>query len=250
MNPQSTLGFILGKICIFRKLLPSIAACLAFGGISAAQESSQTDTRTAREITSRASKAAGQGLSNEKLSQPKRLEDSYPLASDRDREKNAKLLQQLVVDLLATFNNYKELHWNLSGLLYLPLHEFYQEQADYYRKQADAFAERVLSLGYSIDGRYATTARTTKIMELPSGYITDNESLKLQVDRIAILQKEIYVAIRETNESDPPTSNKLQDLAYAVDHTLWQLRIHLAKPGGLGQDLPWVSQQSRDRTGQ
>ena len=231
---------------------------LSISGIAVAQDASQKaqdqkanqkDAHVAQEVTARARHASAQGQSNEKVNSPKRIEDSFPLESNSDRQKSTQLLQQLVVDLLATFNNYKEMHWNLNGPLYLPLHEYYQQQADMYRKQADVFAERVLSLGYSVDGRYQTIARTTKITEPPAGYVTDNESIKLQVDRVTILQKEIYQDIRATADSDPPTSNKLQDLAYMVDHDLWQLRIHLKKPGSLGENLPWASQQAHDSAG-
>ena len=228
-----------------------IPACAAHAAQDDSPKANQKDKQIASEVTLRASKAAllPPSESNEKIPHPKRIEDSYPLESDAEREKSTKLLQQLVVDLLALFNQNKEAHWNLSGPLYLPLHEFYQEQADFYRKQADVFAERVLSLGYSVDGRYSTIAKTTKIPDFPAGYVSDNESLKLLVDRVTVLQKEVYQDIRETEKSDPPTSNKLQDLAYAVDHNLWQMRIHLKKPGGLGQDLPWAGQQMRDRSG-
>ena len=211
----------------------------------------QTDARLQNEVIARANVAAtdARGTSNEKIPSPKRIEDSYPLTSDAARAKSARLLQQSVVDLLTLFNDYKEAHWNLNGPLYLPLHEYYQGQADLYRKYADIFAERDLSLGYSIDGRYQTIAKTTKIPEMPAGYLTDNESLQLLVDRVTIFQKEVYQAIRDTSESDPPTSNKYQDLAYDVDHDLWQLRIHLKQPGSLGKNLPWAAQQTRNRAG-
>lgn len=222
----------------------------AFAQDTQAQKANQADARTAQDAKARAGNTPGQGQSNEKFAQPKRIEDSYPLTSDADRTKSAKLLQQLTVDLLALFNQSKESHWNVNGPLYLPLHEQYQEQADLYRAQADIFAERNLQLGYSVDGRYSTIARTSTIPDFPAGYVTDNESLKLLIDRITVLQKEVYHDMREVNESDPPTANKLQDLAYEVDKNLWKLRIHLAKPGGLGQDLPWAGQQGRDRAGQ
>lgn len=186
-----------------------------------------------------------QTQSNEKLPQPPRIEQAYPLANEAAREKTAKLMQQLVVDLLATFNNYKEAHWNLNGPLYLTLHEFYQYQADYYRGKADVFAERTLHVGYSIDGRYSTIARTTTLPDLPAGYITDNDTLKLQLDRVKILDKEVYSDIDALSQSDPVTANKLQDLAYDIDKNMWQLRIFIQKPGGLGQDLPWTAQQGR-----
>jgi hypothetical protein len=59
------------------------------------------------------------------------------------------------------------------------------------------------------------------------------------------LQKEIYQLIGETEESDPPTSNKLQDLGYAVDKDLWQLRAHLQRPSSRRGDLPWAGYQGR-----
>ncbi len=231
---------------------------LALCGVTLAQEAdlkpsdqkaNQTDAKIGREAAARADRAKGPNPSVEKLPQPKRIEDSYPLPSDADREKTAKLLQQLVVDLLALFNQSKEAHWNLNGPLYLPLHEQYQEQADYFRAKADVFAERNLALGYSVDGRYSTIARTTKIPDFPGGYVTDTESLKLLIDRITVLQKEVYQDLRAIQDSDPPTSNQLQDLAFGVDKNLWKLRIHLQKPGSTGQDLPWTGQQGRERAG-
>jgi hypothetical protein len=59
-----------------------------------------------------AAAAQDSGQSNEQIPSPKLIEDSYPLAGDAARQKTTKLLQQLVVDLLATVNNYKEAHWN------------------------------------------------------------------------------------------------------------------------------------------
>ena len=235
-----------------------IAACaalaLTLAGAARAQDAqaqkdNATDARIQAAAKARAAKAAVPGQSNEKVPSPPRIEQSYPLVSDADRAKSSKALQQTTVDLLTLFNDYKQAHWNLNGPLYLPLHEFYQEQADMYQKYADQFAERNLSLGYSVDGRYSTIARTSSLPEMPGGYLTDNESLKLLIDRVTVFQKEVYKDIRDLNDTDPPTSNKYQDLAYDVDHNLWQLRIHLKQPGGLGQDLPWAAQQGRDRTG-
>jgi len=205
-------------------------------------------TTIAQDVSSRAKPGRTDGESNATIPQPQRIEDSYPLKGDEERHKCVKGLQQLTVDLLALYNMYKEAHWNLNGPLYLPLHEYYDQQAAFYLAQADVFAERVLHLGSSVDGRYSTIARTTKLPEMPAGYVTDNESLQLLLDRVTVLQKGIYPLIGETEASDPPTSNKLQDLAYAVDKNLWQLRAHLQRPGAEGQDLPWVGHQGDDRS--
>ena len=175
--------------------------------------------------------------------QPGRVEYSYPLNGDEERRKSVKGLQQLTVDLLALHNMYQEAHWDLTGPLYLQLHEYYQKQADFYLEQADTLAERVLHLGASVDGRSSTIARTTKLSEMPEGYLTDDHSIKLLLDRVSVLQKEIYELIGETEDGDPPTSNKLQDLAYSVDKDLWQLRAHLQRPSSRRGDLPWFRNQ-------
>jgi len=180
----------------------------------------------------------GERRSNEKFPQSKGIENSYPLTSDSARSKVVRIMQQITVDLLAVFNQNKEAHWNVNGPIYLSLHEFYQEQADFYRTQADLFAERKLQLGYTIDARYSTISKTTNIPDFPGGYITDIESIKLLLDRITILQKEVYNYVRETEDIDQVTSNKLQDLGYEVDKNLWKLRIHLQKRGGSGDVLP------------
>ena len=178
--------------------------------------------------------------------QPGRIEYSYPLKGDEERSRSVKALQQLTVDLLALHNMYKEAHWDLTGPLYVPLHEYFQQRADFYLQQADLFAERVLHLGASVDGRFSTIARTTKIAELPDGYLTDDHALKLLLDRVTVFQKEIYDLIGESEASDPPTANKLQDLAYSVDKNLWQLRAHVQKPSSRRGDLPWVRYQGSE----
>jgi starvation-inducible DNA-binding protein len=178
-----------------------------------------------------------------------RVEESYPLRSDEERRRSIKGLQQLTVDLLALHNIYKEAHWDLTGPLFLSLHEYYQRQADFYLQQADLFAERVLQLGSSVDGRYSTIARTTRLAALPEGYLTDDHSIRLLLDRVTALRREVYELIGQTEGGDPPTSNRLQDLAHSVDKDLWQLRAHLQEPSSRSGDLPWSQHQGGDPSG-
>lgn len=181
--------------------------------------------------------------STEHIPAPELIEDSYPLQNAAARERTTQLLQQLVVDLLAIYNNYKEAHWNLTGPLFVPLHEYYDEQAATYLDYSDLFAERVLAMAYSVDGRYATIARTTTIPNMPAGYVSDHHSLRLLIDQVSALKVETYRDIARTEEPDPTTSNMLQELAHDIDYNLWQLRAHLTKPGSQGQNLPWAAPQ-------
>lgn len=74
-------------------------AVIAFGGTTFAQnqdtqkrQENQVDVRTQQEVKTRANAASREGQSNEKLPQPKRIEDAYPLTSDADRAKSLKLM--------------------------------------------------------------------------------------------------------------------------------------------------------------
>ena len=193
----------------------------------------------------RAAETAGKGESNEQLDQPPLINDSLPLANDADRAKSIKIQQQLTVDLLAMANIFKQAHWNLSGPIYFSLHEFYDAKFHFYQAQADIFAERLLHLGSSVDGRYSTITRTTLIPDMVGGYETDAESLRLLIDRLTILQKETYAGLKATEDTDAPSSNKMQDLAYLIDKDLWQMRIHLQHPGGTGDSLPYSDKQGK-----
>jgi len=105
-----------------------------------------------------------------------------------------------------------------------------------------------LHLGKSVDGRFSTVARTSSLPDFPAGYVTDIETLQLPIERVTVLQKEVYTGIKALEDTDAPTSNKLQDLAYAVDKNLWQLRIHLTVPGGMGDTLPYSDRQRNKAT--
>ena len=47
----------------------------------------------------------------------------------------------------------KQLHWNVTGPLFRPLHEQLDELVDSWRELSDVVAERAVALGYSPDGQ-------------------------------------------------------------------------------------------------
>jgi DNA-binding ferritin-like protein len=71
----------------------------------------------------------------------------------------------------------------------VPLHEYYQDWADEYREHADTFAERILQMGWGVDGRYAAIARTTNIPNMPPGYLSDDDTLRLLITRLTLLKQ-------------------------------------------------------------
>lgn len=176
---------------------------------------------------------------------PARIQSSLPLDSEEARRKSVRALQQTTVDLLALVHDFKQAHWNLTGPLYLVLHEYYDEQAGLYTKWADLFAERNLHMGFSVDGRPSAIVATSTLPDMPAGWETDQQSLQLLIDRLTVLQKQVYRSLEELEKTDAPSSNKYQDLAHDLDKTLWQLRVHLQKPGSPGDALPWSAPAAR-----
>ena len=127
----------------------------------------------------------------------------------------------MVAELLELFHDSKQCHWNLRGPLYLPLHEKLQENADEYRKYADILAERMLQVGYPVDGRPGVVAATSNLGELPGGYLTDKQVLILMTERITTVAKRVRQRIEHLSKVDEVTSNQLQDLSYQLDKHVW-----------------------------
>jgi len=149
-----------------------------------------------------------------------------PVEADK-RQPITDELQATVVELLELFHDSKQCHWNLRGPLYLPLHEQLQNNADAYRKYADLLAERVLQVGYPIDGRTGVVAATSNLDEMPGGFLTDKQVLILMTGRITTVAKRVRQRIERLSKVDEVTSNKLQDLSYELDKHVWQFRVHM-----------------------
>ncbi len=131
---------------------------------------------------------------NEKADQWIPLEEGKRQAINTD-------LQATVVELLELFHDRaggpaKQSHGNLRGLLYLPLHEQWQEYADTYCKYADLLADR--------------------------------QVLEIMTERMYTVAKRVRARIESTGKNgDEVTSNKFQDLSYVLDKQIWQFRVHM-----------------------
>ena len=106
-------------------------------------------------------------------------------------------------------------------VLYLPIHEKLQENADDYRKYADLLAERILQVGNPVDGRTGVVAATANLGEFSGGYLSDKQVLILITERITTLAKRIHQQIKYLSKVDEFTSNKLQYLSYELDKHVW-----------------------------
>ncbi|MBV8970712.1 MAG: DNA starvation/stationary phase protection protein [Sphingomonadaceae bacterium] len=142
-------------------------------------------------------------------------------------EASIRALQSTLTELQQLQLQTKQAHWNVSGTLFYPLHLLLQEHYEGLSKYADECAERLLAIGASSDGRATTIIRTSLIPEYPGGFTDDAAVIKwfsavyLTADRVT------QQGIKATNDSDPTTSNLLQEIDHALAKYQWQMRAHL-----------------------
>lgn len=160
----------------------------------------------------------------------------FPLNSVTDREHDGpqgaalrasvQALQQTLTELQQLQLQTKQAHWNVSGTLFYPLHELLQEHYEGVAKYADEVAERLQAIGVSSDGRANTIIRNSRIPEYPGGFSDDAQVIQWFARYYKVTSDEIGQSIKATNDSDPTTSNLLQEVQHAIDKYQWQMRAH------------------------
>ena len=133
-------------------------------------------------------------------------------------------LQRTLTELQQLQLEQKQAHWNVSGTLWLTLHELLQEHYAATSKYADMVAERLLSIGSSSDGRAHTIVQGSSIPEIPGGYLDDAQVITWFTTAYKIVGDEIRQSVKDTNDPDPTTSNLLQGVEDAIDKYQWQMR--------------------------
>jgi len=108
--------------------------------------------------------------------------------------------------------------------LYYPLHELLQDHYEGVAKYADEVAERLQGVGVSSDGRANTIIRTSRIPEFPGGFVDDAQVIPWFAKYYRVTSDELAQGIKATNDTDPTTSNLLQEVQHAIDKYQWQMR--------------------------
>ena len=136
-------------------------------------------------------------------------------------------LQQTLIELQQLKLQLKQAHWNVSGTLFYPLHELLQDHFDGANKYSDMVAERLLAIGVSADGRATTILRTSRVPEYEGGFTDDAHVISWFTQNYRLVSDEVGQGIKATNDSDPSTSNLLQEVQGVIDKYQWQMRAFI-----------------------
>ena len=145
---------------------------------------------------------------------------------EAQRTVSTEVLQGILYDMTALQHNVHQAHWNIEGIEYIQLHEFYQELYETLFKFIDESAERKLQLSVPADSRPSAVAKSSRIPEIKAGFMGDVESLRILSNQYSILSANLYKGIDAT-DGDLVTQDLLISFSHMIDQHFWQLRAHL-----------------------
>lgn len=143
--------------------------------------------------------------------------------SGPDSEITARHLQESLADLIDLALQAKQAHWNVVGPGFRSLHLQLDQVVDHSRIFADRTAERIATLGQPAQGSAANTELESKLDPLPTTFISDDDAVKLMVERLdgvcARLREHVFVL----RDRDPVSADLLVSMLGTLEEQLWML---------------------------
>ncbi len=158
---------------------------------------------------------------------PYNVPTRLPSSGTENLQKSVAALQNTLTELQALQLQTKQAHWNVSGTLFYTLHELLQEHYEGISKYADDTAERMLSVGASSDGRAITIVASSRLPEIPAGFIDDAQVIQFFIYQYETVGQRIFQRIGDVEKADPTTANQLQEVEAAIEKYQWQMRAFL-----------------------
>lgn len=144
---------------------------------------------------------------------------------DTARLTAASALQKLLPELVALSLDAKQVHWNVTGPGFLPLHALTDEIAAFARDRADRVAERAVALGFTVDARPGTVAASHT--RLPGGQLSDDEAVGQLVERLNVIAADARVCLDELVRSDVVGHDIVVGILEELEKFRWMLRATL-----------------------
>jgi starvation-inducible DNA-binding protein len=161
------------------------------------------------------------------------------LASDRylpavDNDRRAEVgheLQATLVELIDLSLLGKQLHWNIVGQPFKPLHEHLDELVDSWRNLSDTVAERAVALGIAPDGQSAAVSASSRVAPIEVGALNTVAALDELVPRLADVAARIRARMERLGELDAASQDVLIEAVRELEKQLWMLRSSLPAGG-------------------
>jgi starvation-inducible DNA-binding protein len=163
---------------------------------------------------------------------PTSTSDAAPIRSTltaASRDAVATSLQPTLVDLIDLSLTAKQLHWNVTGSAFKPVHEHLDELVAAYRDWSDQVAERLAAVGVSPDGRVQRVGGDSPADPAPAGWIVDRDAIRVMTDRVEAAGRAIRDRLGVLTEHDPASEDLLIGILDGLEQQLWMLSAQLAR---------------------
>jgi starvation-inducible DNA-binding protein len=136
-------------------------------------------------------------------------------------------LQPLLVDLIELSLTGKQLHWNVIGPNFKPVHEHLDELVEQYRGWSDDVAERLTSIGVAPDGRVQRVAGDSPDDPAPESWTTQEDTIGLMADRVEAVARRTRERLDGLGEVDLASEDLVIEILDGLEMQLWMLSAQL-----------------------
>ena len=154
-------------------------------------------------------------------------EAHLPALDEHHRSEAGHELQATLVELVDLSLIGKQLHWNIYGRPFKPLHEQLDELVDSWRELSDTVAERAVALGIAPDGRAGTVDAASGIDPVDVGALDTDTALRELVTRLADVTERIRARMDRLGEIDLASQDVLVEVIRELEKQLWMIRVSL-----------------------
>jgi starvation-inducible DNA-binding protein len=150
-----------------------------------------------------------------------------PPLGAHEREEVGHQLQLTLVELIDLSLIGKQLHWNVVGPHFRPLHLQLDELVDSWHLLADAVAERAVAIGFAPDGQTGAVAAGSDLAAIEPGPIADHVVVRELTRRLADVAERVRGRMDRLGELDVASQDVLIEVVRGLEENLWMVRAQL-----------------------
>ncbi len=169
--------------------------------------------------------SAGHPPANQRVGQLYFTRNSLP---EPVRTNSIAELNQALADLIVLRSQLEFAHWNVKGLNFYQLHEFFDEIAATADAHIDTIAERTTALGGQALGTVGLAVSASTLPELATDQTSEVALLEQIADNLATVDTRLYHGIEAvSNQGDLDTADLLNEVSRDISKALGFLEAHL-----------------------
>jgi starvation-inducible DNA-binding protein len=149
--------------------------------------------------------------------------------SSDERAKIASGLSRLLADSYTLYLKTHNFHWNVTGPMFMTLHQMFEEQYSELALAVDEIAERIRALGHPAPGSYAEFQALTSIQD-DAGTLDAQAMIAALVtaqETVARTAREIFPVVEAA--ADEPSADLLTQRMQVHEKNAWMLRSLIEK---------------------